>query len=119
MYKKSKKFNVKDFGNLSNKIHTMLKIRLVRTGRTNEAAFRLVVTPASNKPQTHLATEILGSLDAKKGIYSINEARVKYWLSVGAQASATVNNMLVDKGIISGSKLKSQSKMKKKEGKKK
>lgn len=97
----------------------MLKIRLARTGRTNNAAYRLIVTTHTNKPQTHKATEVLGNLDVKKGVYTFNADRIKYWLSVGAQTSATVNNMLVDKGIISGSKLKSQNKMKKKEGKKK
>ncbi len=97
----------------------MLKIRLVRTGRTNDASYRLVVTPHTNKTKTHKATEVLGSLNVKKGVYQLDADRIKYWLSVGAQASATVHNMLIDKGITSGSKLKSQSKMKKKEGKKK
>ena len=91
----------------------------MRTGRTNDASYRLVVTPHTNKPQTHKATEILGNLDVKKGVFQLNADRIKYWLSVGAQASATVNNMLVDKGILSGVKFKSQNKMKKKEGKKK
>jgi ribosomal protein S16 len=97
----------------------MLKIRLSRTGRSNNASYRLIVTPHTNKPKTHLATEVLGNLDVKKGIYSFNSDRIKYWLSVGAQTSATVHNMLVDKGIVSGAKIKSQNKMKKKEGKKK
>jgi ribosomal protein S16 len=97
----------------------MLKIRLTRTGRTNDASYRLIVTPHTNKPKTHKAVEVLGNLDAKKGIYMLNQDRIKYWLSVGAKVSPTVNNMLVDKGIISGTKQKSQNKMKKKEGKKK
>ena len=97
----------------------MLKIRLSRTGRTNDAAYRLIVTPSTNKAKTHKATEILGSLDVKKGIYKFDEERVKYWVSVGAQMSATVKNMLIDKGIVKGEKETSQSRKTKKTGKKK
>lgn len=97
----------------------MLKIRLSRTGRTNDASYRLIVTQQTNRVKTHKPREVIGSLDVKKGVYKLNEDRVKYWLSVGAKVSPTVNNMLIDRGILSGTKLKSQNKMKKKEGKKK
>lgn len=97
----------------------MLKIRLSRTGRTNDASYRLIVTPHTNKTKTHKATEVIGSLDVKKGIYKLDEARIKYWLSVGAQMSATVKNMLIDKKIITGTKERTQGKKTKKAEKKK
>ena len=97
----------------------MLKIRLARTGRTNSSSFRLIVTNSTNKPQTHKATEIVGSYDVKKGEYKFDEARIKYWLGVGAQASDTVKNVLIDKGIIKGVKTRTQGVKAKKEGKKK
>lgn len=97
----------------------MLKIRLARTGRTNDASYRLIITPSTNKTKTHKATEILGSLDVKKGIYQFDEARVKYWIGVGAQMSATVKNMLIDKGIVKGDKENTQGRKVKKTGKKK
>lgn len=97
----------------------MIKIRLARVGRTNSSAFRLVLTSSTNKAQTHKATEVLGSFDVKKGEYKLDEARIKYWLGVGAQASDTVKNMLIDKGILKGAKVRTQGVKAKKEGKKK
>jgi small subunit ribosomal protein S16 len=97
----------------------MLKIRLARTGRTNDASYRLIVTPHTNKPQTHKSVEVLGTVDIKKGNYTFNTERVKYWLGVGAQVSGTVKNMLIDKKIINSPKARTQIKKVKKEGKKK
>ena len=42
-----------------------------------------------------------------KEILTINEERAKYWLSVGAQPSPTVYNLLVSKGIMEGPKVTS------------
>jgi small subunit ribosomal protein S16 len=101
----------------------MLKIRLQRLGRKNDAHFKLIVTPHTLKPKTHLFIEDLGHFNVKAGSSEFKAERIKYWMSVGAQISPTVFNMLVSKNIIEGKKLNVLSKKsptkKKKELKKK
>jgi hypothetical protein len=50
--------------------------------------------------------ESLGFYDPRKKILKIKEERLKYWLSKGAQASATVKNLLITKGVMTGKKAK-------------
>jgi small subunit ribosomal protein S16 len=80
----------------------MLKIRLQRIGRKNEAAFRLVVTESKNGPQSGKFLEILGSYTMKNDVINLKADRIKHWLSNGAQVSNTGHNMLVKAGIIEG-----------------
>jgi len=82
----------------------MLKIRLQRTGRKNNPAFRVVLTDSKNAAKSGKFKEVLGSYDLKKGEIIIKEDRVKHWMSVGAQVSDTVYNFLVDKKIIQSKK---------------
>ncbi len=82
----------------------MLKIRLQRTGRKNDPHFRLIVTESILKPKTTQFAEILGTFNVKAGIFTAKADRVKHWISVGAQTSDTVHNLLVSKGIIEGKK---------------
>jgi small subunit ribosomal protein S16 len=96
----------------------MLKIRLQRTGKTNDPYFRIVVTEHTNKASTGKPVEIVGSHDVQKGKVQINADRVKYWLSVGAKATPTINNMLINENVIKGDKQKTVKQFKKKEGKK-
>lgn len=83
----------------------MLKIRLQRTGRKNDAHFRLIVTPSTLKPKTSQYTELLGTFNVKAGVSEVKADRVKHWMSVGAQMSPTVHNLLVSKKIIEGKKI--------------
>lgn len=83
----------------------MLMIRLQRVGRKNDPSFRVIVTDSKWKPKTGKFLEILGSYDARKGSPVINVERAKHWLSVGAQASGTVHNLLVDLKATSGKKV--------------
>lgn len=80
----------------------MLKIRLQRIGRKNEAAFRLVVTDSKNGPQSGKFLEILGSYTLKSDTVVIKKERVEHWIKNGAQVSGTAHNMLVKQGIIEG-----------------
>lgn len=82
----------------------MLTIRLQRTGRKNQAQFRVVLTDSKNSPKSGRFKEVLGSYDPKTGTTDFNADRIKYWIGVGAQASGTVHNFLVDKKIIEGAK---------------
>jgi len=83
----------------------MLKIRLQRVGRKNDPSFRLIVADSRQDSQSGKFIEILGSYDARKGKPQIKADRVKHWISVGAQVSGTVNNLLVDVGVIKGRKI--------------
>lgn len=83
----------------------MLKIRLQRIGRTNDPSYRVVVTEHQNGPKAGKAVEQLGSYNPKTKERVLNADRIKYWLSVGAQASGTMHNMLISAGITSGKKV--------------
>lgn len=83
----------------------MLKIRLQRIGRKNDPHFRLICTESARKPKTSQFAEILGTYNVKLGIFETKADRVKHWMSVGAQVSPTVHNLLVTKGVISGKKV--------------
>lgn len=83
----------------------MLKIRLQRTGRTNNPSYRVVVTEHTNGPKSGRAVESLGSYNPKSKERILNEERIKHWLSKGAQASGTMHNMLISAGITSGKKV--------------
>ncbi|MEK7507026.1 MAG: 30S ribosomal protein S16 [Patescibacteria group bacterium] len=83
----------------------MLKIRLQRIGKRGQAYFRVVVTEHTTKPQGKYL-ELLGSYDPHKKVLIAESDRIKYWLSQGAQLSATANNLLITKQVIGGEKVK-------------
>ncbi len=82
----------------------MLKIRLQRTGRKNDPAFRVLLTDSKNSAKSGKFKEILGSYNLKKNEVIFKADRVKYWMSNGAQVSDTVHNFLVAQKIIEGKK---------------
>ena len=65
----------------------------------------MVVTPHYLKPKTTQYSEIVGTYNVKAGIFECKADRVKYWMSVGAQVSPTVHNLLISKGVIEGKKV--------------
>lgn len=83
----------------------MLKIRLQRTGRTNNPSYRVVVTEHTNGPKSGRAVEILGSYNPKSKERILKADRIQHWLKNGAQASGTMHNMLISTGIITGKKV--------------
>lgn len=100
----------------------MLKIRLQRIGRKNEAAFRLVVTDSKNGPQSGKFLEILGSQTLKTDAVTLKKDRILHWIKNGAQLSTTAHNLLLAQGVIEGKKKNALSKkaptVKRKEAKK-
>lgn len=88
----------------------MLNIRLQRVGRKNDPSFRVIVVDSKLKNKTGNFIEILGSYDARKGKPVIDTARAKHWLSMGAKASGTVHNLLVDLKAVAGKKVNVLSK---------
>ena len=83
----------------------MLKIRMQRVGRINQPSYRIVVTEHTAAPKAGNFVEKLGTYNPKNKVRTLNEDRVKYWISVGAQPSDTMHNMLLGAGIISGKKI--------------
>ena|SRR3989344_4539763 len=84
----------------------MLMVRLQRVGRKHEPVFRLVLTDSKNGPKSGKFQEILGHFDARnaeKAEFKVE--RVKYWISMGAQLSDTVHNLLVERKVIEGKKI--------------
>lgn len=78
----------------------MLKIRLQRIGRKNEAAFRLVLTESKNGPQSGKFKEILGSYTLKNDAVVLEKDRISHWLKLGIPTSDTAHNILVKQGLI-------------------
>jgi len=89
----------------------MLAIRLQRVGRKNDPSFRIIVQDHRRAPKrTRGLVEFVGSYDARKGNPQVNGERIKYWMSMGAQPSATVHNILIDTKVISGKKVNAMNK---------
>ncbi|MFA5009052.1 MAG: 30S ribosomal protein S16 [Candidatus Paceibacterota bacterium] len=78
----------------------MLTIRLLRTGKKNQPSYKVVVTDKKNPPQGGRFVEEVGFYNPKTKEKNFAKDRITYWLSVGAQASDTVHNMLVNEKII-------------------
>jgi len=97
----------------------MLVIRLRRTGKKNQPAFKMVVTEKKTSPTKGTSVEEVGFWNPLTKERILKEERIKYWISVGAQTSNTVHNMLVESKIIDGEKTKKHNKPKKKEEDKK
>jgi len=82
----------------------MLKIRLQRVGKRNYAEFRVVVCEHTTGPKSGKHREVIGAYNPHTDTVALRAERARYWLSVGAQASDTVHNLLVGAGIIEGKK---------------
>lgn len=82
----------------------MLMVRFQRAGRKNDPAFRIVVTEKRSKPVSG-GLEIVGSYHPKTKHTVLNTERILYWLSKGAQASPTLHNLLIAKGVLTGKKV--------------
>jgi len=91
----------------------MVVIRLSRVGKKNSPSYRVVVADKQRAVKRKFI-EVIGhynpTLNPKELV--INKERALFWLENGAQASDTVNNLMVDLGI-----LKKDQKMKKIYGK--
>ena len=83
----------------------MLKIRMQRVGRTGMPAYRIVVAEHTASPKAGKVVEKLGSYNPKTKERVLDLERVQYWISVGAQPSDTMHNMLVSLGAVKGKKV--------------
>lgn len=94
----------------------MISIRLIRTGRKNQPSYRMVAQEQTKAPKGAYR-ELLGSWSPLTKQRTIKKDRVAHWLSVGAQPTDTVWNMLVSEGVIKAAKRPVHKKSKKEAGK--
>lgn len=82
----------------------MLKIRFNRTGKRNQASYRLVLQEHTVAPGgRHI--EVMGSHNPHTKETVLRTERIQYWMGQGAQLSPTVHNLLVKEGVIEGKKI--------------
>ena len=79
----------------------MVVLRLKRMGRTHRPFYRLGAMD-KRSPRNGIVIEELGWFDplaSDEKQMSLNVERIDYWLSVGAQPSETVRNLLRKAGL--------------------
>src|SRR3989344_4525487 len=82
----------------------MLVIRLQKVGKIHTATYRVVVTQKTAAAKRKYL-ELLGNINRKTKAVGLNKERILYWISKGAQPSATIHNLLITQGVISGKKI--------------
>lgn len=85
----------------------MLTIRLARVGTKNRPRFRIIICEKGRDNYGKIL-ENLGTYNPFDKDLKLNEEKVKSWIAKGAQLSATLNNLLITKGILKGDKQKSR-----------
>ena len=80
----------------------MLKIRLQRIGRRNDPHYRMLVAEHTAGPKSNNFVEKVGTVNPKTKEIQLKADRITYWISVGAQPSGRVHNILVKEGVIKG-----------------
>jgi len=81
----------------------MLTIRFTRTGKRKQPYYRLIVSEKTRDPWGKYL-ELLGNYNPRSKEAVLQKDRILHWLKMGAQTSATVNNLLVKEGVIEGKK---------------
>lgn len=79
----------------------MVKIRLRRVGAKNQPSYRLVAAD-SRSPRDGAFINIIGHYNplTNPETITIDEEKALYWLSVGAQPTATAARLLTKTGIL-------------------
>ena len=79
----------------------MLRIRLRRTGKKKQPSYRVVVAD-QRSPRDGAFVEVIGHYNPRTSPRTLvlEEDRVRYWLSKGAQPSDTMHRLLHDEGLI-------------------
>lgn len=83
----------------------MLKIRLTRVGKKNSPSYRVVVADKKRAVKRKFI-EIIGNYNPtlKPKQIVIDKDRALFWIGNGAQPSDTVNNLMVNLGILAQEK---------------
>ena len=93
----------------------MLVIRLFRVGKKNQPSFKIVVTDKRRSTRAGRFVEEIGFYNPLTKEKVLKSERLKYWISVGAKPSATVQNLLISEKITEGKKIPVHKKAKEKE----
>lgn len=91
----------------------MLVIRLFRVGKKNQPSFKIVVTDKRRSATKGRFVEEVGFYNPQTKEKVLKQERLKYWLSVGAKPSATIQNLLISEKITEGKKIPVHKKAKK------
>ena len=80
-----------------------IKIRLARLGAKKRPFYRMVVAE-SGSPRAGRFIEILGTYDPKQDPAAVSWEKdaLKKWLSVGAEPTVTVKNLIRSSGVLKG-----------------
>ena len=60
----------------------------------------MIVIDSKKAAKKGIAVEVLGSYNSRKKKIALKPERVKYWLSVGAKTSETVQSILKKQGVL-------------------
>ena len=82
----------------------MIAIKFKPVGKKHQGSFRVVVAEKRSKLRG-LFIEDLGWYNPSDSTYHVNKERAQYWLSVGAQPTDTVHNLLVRGSVVRGKKI--------------
>ena len=82
----------------------MLMIRFQRIGRKNDAAFRMAVLPKASGPKAGKYVDLVGTYNPKTKAMTVDGAKIKDWISKGAQVSPSLHNLLIKNGVLEGVK---------------
>ena len=82
-----------------------MMIRFQRIGRTNDPAFRIVVLEKERAAKAGNIVEQLGTYNPRSKALTLKDDRVKHWISMGAQPTDSIHNLLVSKKVIEGKKV--------------
>jgi small subunit ribosomal protein S16 len=84
----------------------MLTIRFNRVGKKNQASFRIALQEKTKAPgKRHI--EMLGSYDPHQKGSVLKKDRILHWMSLGAELSDSVYNLLVREGVVVADKKRS------------
>jgi len=72
----------------------MLAIRFLRSGRTNQAFFRVVLTQKSNPPKSKFI-KVFGWYNPKTKESSLNKEEILEWVGKGAKPSNSLAKLLI------------------------
>jgi small subunit ribosomal protein S16 len=82
----------------------MLMIRFQRIGRRNDPAFRMLVLEKSASPKAGTYVAQVGTYNPKTKDFTVDAEAIKGWIAKGAQLSPSLQNLLINKGVIEGKK---------------
>ncbi len=83
----------------------MLVIRFYRVGKRNQPSFRLVITDKRRSSKGGRFVEEVGFWSPLTKERTLKKDRIKYWLSVGAEPSPSIKNLLIEEKILDAKKI--------------